>query len=163
MSTAWQKHLQEHRAAHSAPAADSTPKKLLFWENRGHEIQKLEEDLMTTRIREMEALTEVKELRLKVMELETQVSVNTNQLRRQDENGKVLSEELETALARQKELETKLREQQNKYTDLESKIKDDTMMSRIKDAEHAQQVAELTQKISVLELKVSNLEKKKFL
>ena len=31
---------------------------------------------MTTRIREMEALTELKELRLKVMELETQVSNN---------------------------------------------------------------------------------------
>ncbi|XP_008210149.1 ecotropic viral integration site 5 ortholog isoform X2 [Nasonia vitripennis] len=153
LSTAWQKHLQEHRASHSAPAADSTPKKLLFWENRGHEVQKLEEDLMTTRIREMEALTEVKELRLKVMELETQVQVSTNQLRRQDENGKLLKDELETALARQKELETKLREQHDRYSDLESKMKDDTMMARIRDAEHAQQVAELTQKISVLELK----------
>lgn len=109
---------------------------------------------MTTRIREMEALTEVKELRLKVMELETQVQVSTNQLRRQDDNGKVLREELETALAREKELETKLREQHDRYTDLESKMKDDTMMARIRDAEHAQQVAVLSQKISVLELKV---------
>lgn len=157
LSTSWQKHLQEHRSAHSAPAPDSTPKKLLFWENRGHEVQKLEEDLMTTRIREMEALTEVKELRLKVMELETQVQVSTNQLRRQDENGKLLKEELESALARVKELETKLREQHDKYSDLESKMKDDSMMARIRDAEHAQQVAELTQKISVLELKVKSL------
>ncbi|XP_023246261.1 ecotropic viral integration site 5 ortholog isoform X2 [Copidosoma floridanum] len=153
LSVAWQKHLQEHRASHAAPAADSTPKKLLFWENRGHEVQKLEEDLMTTRIREMEALTEVKELRLKVMELETQVQVSTNQLRRQDENGKVLRDQLEVALAREKELETKLREAHDRYTDLESKMKDDTMMARIRDAEHAQQVAELAQKISVLELK----------
>ncbi|XP_058803677.1 ecotropic viral integration site 5 ortholog isoform X3 [Phymastichus coffea] len=153
LSTAWQKHLQEHRASHSAPAADSTPKKLLFWENRGHEVQKLEEDLMTTRIREMEALTEVKELRLKVMELETQVQVSTNQLRRQDDNGKVLKDELEIAITKEKELETKLREAHDRYTDLESKMKDDTMMAKIRDAEHAQQVAELTQKISVLELK----------
>lgn len=36
-------------------------------------MQKLEEELMTTRIREMETLTELKELRLKLMELETQV------------------------------------------------------------------------------------------
>lgn len=47
--------------------AHSTPKKLLFWENRSNETQKLEEELMTTRIREMETLTEVKELRLKVI------------------------------------------------------------------------------------------------
>ncbi|KAF7400832.1 hypothetical protein HZH66_006016 [Vespula vulgaris] len=153
LSAAWQRHLQEHRSAQSAPAADSTPKKLLFWENRGHEVQKYEEDLMTTRIREMEALTEVKELRLKVMELETQVQVATNQLRRQDENGKVLKEELENARAAEKVLAAKLRDEQRKYADLESKMKDETMMARIRDAEHAQQVAELTQKISLLELK----------
>ncbi|KAL2727122.1 ecotropic viral integration site 5 isoform X6 [Vespula squamosa] len=153
LSTAWQRHLQEHRSAQSAPAADSTPKKLLFWENRGHEVQKYEEDVMTTRIREMEALTEVKELRLKVMELETQVQVATNQLRRQDENGKVLKEELENARAAEKVLAAKLRDEQRKYADLESKMKDETMMARIRDAEHAQQVAELTQKISLLELK----------
>ncbi|XP_043469152.1 ecotropic viral integration site 5 ortholog isoform X1 [Leptopilina heterotoma] len=153
LSAAWQKHLQEHRSSHTAQAADSTPKKLLFWENRGHEIQKLEEDLMTTRIREMEALTEVKELRLKVMELETQVQVATNQLRRQDEGSKVLKEDLEASSGREKDLIAKLREQQHKYTDLESKMKDETLMSKIHDAEHAQQVAELSQKISILELK----------
>jgi hypothetical protein len=63
---------QEHRQE-SNPAPDSTPKKLLFWENRGGEVQRLEEELMTTRIREMETLTELKELRLRLMELETQV------------------------------------------------------------------------------------------
>ena len=64
--------VQEHRVE-ATPPPDSTPKKLLFWENRGNETQRLEEELMTTRIREMEVLTELKELRLKVMELETQV------------------------------------------------------------------------------------------
>lgn len=33
-------------------------------------------------------------------------------------------------------------------------MKDETMMARIRDAEHAQAVAELTQKISRLEMKV---------
>ncbi|XP_019697545.1 ecotropic viral integration site 5 ortholog isoform X1 [Harpegnathos saltator] len=153
LSAAWQRHLQDHRSAHLTAAADSTPKKLIFWENRSYDVQKLEEDIMTSRMREMEALAEVKELRLKVMELETQVQVATNQLRRQDEVGKVLKEELEAALAREKDLAVKLKEQQYKYSDLESKMKDEAMMARIRDAEHAQQVAELTQKISLLELK----------
>lgn len=69
---------------------------------------------MTTRIREMETLTELKELRLKVMELETQVQVSTNQLRRQDEEGKKVREELEQALAREKEMANKAREQQHR-------------------------------------------------
>lgn len=54
----------------------ATPKKLLrAWESRSGDVQKLDEELMSTRIREVEALTELKELRLKVMELETQVQV----------------------------------------------------------------------------------------
>lgn len=74
--------LQEHRVE-ATPAPDSTPKKLLFWENRGNETQRLEEELMTTRIREMEVLTELKELRLKVMELETQVRAHAVEVEQQ--------------------------------------------------------------------------------
>lgn len=70
---------------------------------------------MTTRIREMETLTELKELRLKVMELETQVQVSTNQLRRQDEECKKIREELEASLTREKEMSNKAREQQHRY------------------------------------------------
>lgn len=64
---------------------------------------------------------------------------------------------MEVALAKEKELSTKLREQQHKYSDLESKMKDEAMMARIRDAEHAQQVAELVQRISRLELKVVDI------
>lgn len=49
------------------------------------------------------------------MELETQVQVSTNQLRRQDEEGKRVREELETALTREKEMANKAREQQHRY------------------------------------------------
>ncbi|XP_072154038.1 ecotropic viral integration site 5 ortholog isoform X3 [Bemisia tabaci] len=148
----WQKHLQE-RKLDPPPPPDSTPKKigqLIGWNSQ--ETQKLEEELMTSRLREMEAVSELKELRLKVMELETQVQVSGNQLRRQDEDNKRLKEEIENLESQQKELHSKLREQQHRYSDLESKMKDDQMMARIRDAEHTQLVAELTQKISRLEL-----------
>ena len=48
-----------------------------------------------------------------------------------------------------------VREAQRKHADLETRMKEDLMMSRIREAEHAQFVAELTQKISALEYKVS--------
>lgn len=69
---------------------------------------------MSTRIREVETLTELKELRLKVMELETQVQVSTNQLRRQDEEGKRVRDDLEASMMREKEMANKAREQQHR-------------------------------------------------
>ncbi|KAL1456173.1 hypothetical protein WDU94_000921 [Cyamophila willieti] len=153
LNAAWLKHLQE-RKPDPAPAPDSTPKKignLLNWNST--ETQRLEEDLMSTRLREMEAVTELKQLRLKVMELETQVQVSGNQLKRQDEDNKTLADKLDTIQAKVKELTNKLKEQQHKYSDLESKIKDEQMTWKIREAEHTQTVAELTQKISRLETK----------
>ncbi|XP_008191344.2 ecotropic viral integration site 5 ortholog isoform X2 [Tribolium castaneum] len=154
LSNQWQRHLQEHKQEPTASGEPhSTPKKLLFWENRNNETQKLEDELMTTRIREMETLTEVKELRLKVMELETQVQVSTNQLRRQDEEIKKQRDELEKAELRDREAAARLLEEHRRYSDLESKMQDELMKARISDAEKTQAIAELTQKISQLELK----------
>ncbi|KAL4717493.1 hypothetical protein ACJJTC_000642 [Scirpophaga incertulas] len=75
ISESWQRYLSEHRqetpqtsTGQSNVVSDimATPKKLLrAWEGRSGDMQKLDEELMTTRIREIEALTELKELRLK--------------------------------------------------------------------------------------------------
>ncbi|XP_052565993.1 ecotropic viral integration site 5 ortholog isoform X2 [Culex pipiens pallens] len=157
LSTQWQRTLSEQRNE-AAQTSESGAKKLLFWESsRTADIQKLEEELMTTRIREMETLTELKELRLKVMELETQVQVSTNQLRRQDEESKKVKEELEEALVRERELSNKAREQQHRYSDLESRMKDELMNVKIKFTEQSQTVAELKQEISRLETKNSEM------
>lgn len=56
------------------------------------------------------------------MELETQVQVSGNQLRRQDEDNKAVYEQLELSETKQRDIVVKLREQQNKYADLESKV-----------------------------------------
>jgi ecotropic viral integration site 5 protein len=118
LSSQWQRHLHEQKNEAQQPP-ESTPKKLLsgLWDQasgKSAEQQKLEEELMTTRIREIETLTELKELRLKVMELETQVQVSTNQLRRQDEEYKKTREELDQALVREKDSSNKAREQQHR-------------------------------------------------
>ncbi|KAI5733998.1 hypothetical protein M8J77_001256 [Diaphorina citri] len=87
------------------------------------------------------------------MELETQCQVSGNQLKRQDEDNKLLADKLDTTQVKVKELTAKLKEQQHKYSDLESKMKDERMTWKIREAEHTQAVAELTQKISRLETK----------
>lgn len=118
LSTQWQRQLQEPKKNESI-TVDSTPKKLLsnIWDSskgNNEQMQKLEDELMTTRIREIETVTELKELRLKVMELETQVQVSTNQLRRQDEESKKLKEELDMSMNKAKESANKAREQQHR-------------------------------------------------
>merc|ERR1719245_2837238 len=71
---------------------------------------------------EVGAQAELKDQKLKVMELETENQVIANELKRQS-------------------------------ADLESRMKEEIMMARIRDAENTQRVAELTQKISGLECK----------
>ncbi|KAL5274814.1 EVI5L family protein [Megaselia abdita] len=161
LSTQWQRQLQDPKK-NEALSVDSTPKKLLstIWDtskSTNEQIQKLEDELMTTRIREMETLTELKELRLKVMELETQVQVSTNQLRRQDEESKKLKDELDISLNRAKDSANKSREQQHRYSDLESRMKDELMNAKIKFTEQSQTIAELRQEISRLETKNSEM------
>ncbi|KAL0852037.1 hypothetical protein ABMA28_000297 [Loxostege sticticalis] len=162
ISETWQRYLQEHRQEAPTPPVQSnvvsdimaTPKKLLrAWEGRSADVQKLDEELMTTRIREVEALTELKELRLKVMELETQVQVSTNQLRRQDEEARMLRENLDAALQRERSLQARQREFQHKYADLESKAKYDSMQANIRNMEDAQRIAELETEVSEYKLK----------
>merc|ERR1740116_163720 len=108
---------------------------------------------MTARLVEVENEAELKASRLKVMELETQNQVIVNQLKRQGEEINKLGESLETKKASESKLERQVREAQRKYADLETRMKEDLMMARIRDAENTQCVAELTQKISSLEYK----------
>lgn len=89
------------------------------------------------------------------MELATQVQVSTNQLRRQDEEIKKQREQLESAELRDREAAARLLDEQRRYADLESKMKEELMKARIEDAEKAQLIAELTQKIGQLKLQVS--------
>merc|ERR1711899_54781 len=166
LSSMWKKHLQQRSSesdtasgGHSTVSAassvvPSTPKKLLGSLLDGKsEVARLEEELMTARLIEVESQAELKDTRLKVMELETQNQVVANQLKRQAEQTHQLRESLENKNTNESKLERQVREAQRKFADLESRVKEDLMMARIRDAENTQCVAELTQKISSLEYK----------
>ncbi|XP_052746837.1 ecotropic viral integration site 5 ortholog isoform X3 [Bicyclus anynana] len=162
LSEAWQKHLQEQlqdsppTPAQSNVVSDimATPKKLLrAWEGKSTDMHKLEEELMTVKIKEVEALTELKELRLMEMELRTQVQVSTNQLKRQDDELRKMRESLDAALLRERALQARQREFQHKYTDLESKAKYESMQANIRNMEVAQRIAELENEVSEYKMK----------
>ena len=88
----------------------STPKKLLGSLLEGKsEVSKLEEEVMSSRLKEVEAMAELKDLRLKVMDLETQTHVYHNQLSRKGEETTKLSDKLEESKKQEVELQTQLR------------------------------------------------------
>ncbi|XP_046444293.1 ecotropic viral integration site 5 ortholog-like isoform X1 [Daphnia pulex] len=156
LSSQWLRHLQEEHTTENQPTSlESTPKKLLFWENNrsSSSAGNKSDELMTIRLREMEAVTELRELRLRLMELETQNQVLSNQLKRQDDEIKALVSKTEASERLDKEHQSKIKEHERKYADLEAKMREDSMLARIHDAEHSQHVAELSQKISQLEMK----------
>jgi len=155
LNTMWQKHLKRAESPKEGEVPPSTPKKLLgsLLEGGKSEAARLEEELMTSRLKEVECMSELKEIRLKVMDLETQREVWNNQVKRQGEEGRRLQDQLESANKQTIALSAQLRESQRRFVDLEGKLKEDIMMARIRDAENTQCVAELTQKISNLEYK----------
>ncbi|XP_018027169.1 rab GTPase-activating protein eat-17 [Hyalella azteca] len=112
---------------------------------------------MTTKLHETSAVAELKEARLRVMELETAVQVSSNQVGRQEEENKRLQDSLETSQAHVKRLQAALSEQRRKFSDLQSQMEEEKMMARIREAEKSQNLAELTQKISSLEYKNQEL------
>ncbi|VDK56194.1 unnamed protein product [Anisakis simplex] len=116
-------------------------------------VRELEDQLMGVRIREADTVAELKEMRQKVMELETQNHVCTNQLKRQDEELKRLREQRDDSLQKVKETNDQIRDERRKAIEMESKLKEESVMQRLKYSEAMQHIADLKQAVAQLELK----------
>uniref|UniRef100_A0A5S6R3M8 Rab-GAP TBC domain-containing protein n=1 Tax=Trichuris muris TaxID=70415 RepID=A0A5S6R3M8_TRIMR len=114
-------------------------------------IQELEDLLTGVRIREASMMVELKEMRQRVMELETQNHMCSNQIRRQDEELKKLAAEHEKCSATEKEYQLQLLEERVRASDLESQLKEITVLSKLDEAELLHVNGELKNKICELE------------
>lgn len=120
------------------------------------EINRLKQELLTAKLREAEAVAELKELRQRVMELETQNQVSLNQIRRQNDELARQLELHEVTNEKMRDLNKQFQEEKRKFIDMDSRFKEMMMMNRIKDLEQTQIIAELKQKLSSFEVKVSD-------
>ncbi|XP_022236978.1 ecotropic viral integration site 5 ortholog-like isoform X2 [Limulus polyphemus] len=139
----WETHLSESQT--NCPSPSKKQEKTM--------LVQLQEDLLSAKLHEADVTAELKELRQKIMELETQNQVSLNQIRRQVEEVEKLQEKLETVSAKKRSLQSQLKEEQRKNVDLHSQMKEERVMSRIREVEQTQIIAELKQKISSLEIK----------
>ncbi|XP_022254208.1 ecotropic viral integration site 5 ortholog-like isoform X1 [Limulus polyphemus] len=137
----WLQHLDESKAG--SPLSSKKREKTL--------IMQLQEELISARMHEADAIAELKELHQKVMELEAQNQVTLNQITHQEEKVKTLHKTMDETVEREKDLQNQLKEEQIKYANLDSKIKEEQMLAKIKEVKHTQVIAELRQKIASLE------------
>jgi len=107
---------------------------------------------LAAKLKEVETDAEVRELRLRVREVESQLEVGQAQAGRQDQAVSRLRDLLDQEGSRGREEKLKLKERERRVQDLEGRLKDDQLMGRIREAEHSQQVASLQQRIAELEV-----------
>uniref|UniRef100_A0A3Q1LJE2 Ecotropic viral integration site 5 n=3 Tax=Bos TaxID=9903 RepID=A0A3Q1LJE2_BOVIN len=135
----WQRHLARTTGRWKDP-----PKKNAMIE--------LQDELMTIRLREAETQAEIREIKQRMMEMETQNQINSNHLRRAEQEVINLQEKVQYLSAQNKGLLTQLSEAKRKQAEIECKNKEEVMAVRLREADSIAAVAELQQHIAELEI-----------
>ncbi|XP_051897929.1 EVI5-like protein isoform X6 [Pristis pectinata] len=135
----WQRHL-----ARTGGRWKDSPKK-----NATHELHN---ELMTVRFSEAQAQAELRELRHRVLELETQNQVNSSLLNRTEQACTGLQDKLQYVTAQNKGLQTQLSETRRKQAEVDCKNKEEVMAIRFREADSIAAIAELRQRIAELEI-----------
>ncbi|XP_076976383.1 ecotropic viral integration site 5 protein homolog isoform X4 [Tamandua tetradactyla] len=135
----WQRHLARTTGRWKDP-----PKK--------NAVNELQDELMTIRLREAETQAEIREIKQRMMEMETQNQINSNHLRRAEQEVTTLQEKMQYLSAQNKGLLTQLSEAKRKQAEIECKNKEEVMAVRLREADSIAAVAELQQHIAELEI-----------
>ncbi|XP_073707273.1 ecotropic viral integration site 5 protein homolog isoform X3 [Garra rufa] len=135
----WQRHL-----ARTAGRWKDSPRK--------NTTSELQDELMSVRLREAEAQAELREIRQRMLELETQNQIHNNQLRRAELEARNQQDRLQTLTNQNKMLHSELQEMKRKQAEIECKNKEEVMAVRLREADNIAAMAELQQQISELEI-----------
>ncbi|KAM6470636.1 EVI5-like protein isoform 2-T4 [Liasis olivaceus] len=119
---------------------------------RKNTMNDLQDELMNLRLRETQAQGEVRELRQRVVELETQDQIHSNLLSRMEQECSGLHEKVQYLTAQNKGLQTQLSETKRKHAESECKSKEEVMAVRLREADSMAAVAEMRQRIAELEI-----------
>ncbi|NXE33042.1 EVI5 protein, partial [Ptilorrhoa leucosticta] len=141
------KDLEEHWQRHLARTTGR-------WKDppRKNAVNELQDELMTVRLREAETQAELKETKQRMMEMETQNQINSNNLRRAEQEVTSLQEKVQYLSAQNKGLLAQLSEAKRRQAEIECKSKEEVMAVRLREADRIAAVAELQQHIAELEI-----------
>ncbi|XP_069088462.1 ecotropic viral integration site 5 protein homolog isoform X3 [Pleurodeles waltl] len=141
------KDLEEHWQRHLARTTGR-------WKDppRKNTINELQDELMTIRLREAETQAGMKEMKQRMMEMETQNQINSNHLRRAEQEVNSLQAKVQHLTAQNKGLQAQMTEAKRKQAEIECKNKEEVMAVRLREADSIAAVAELQQHIAELEI-----------
>ncbi|NXC70954.1 EVI5 protein, partial [Anhinga anhinga] len=135
----WQRHLARTTGRWKDPPRKNT-------------VNELQDELMTVRLREAETQAELKETKQRMMEVETQNQINSNHLRRTEQEVTNLQGKVQYLSAQNKGLLAQLNEAKRRQAEIECKSKEEVMAVRLREADRIAAVAELQQHIAELEI-----------
>ncbi|XP_063787750.1 EVI5-like protein isoform X2 [Pseudophryne corroboree] len=112
----------------------------------------LQDEVMSCRLREAMAQSETRELRQRVLVLESQELMHEKQLSRLEKECKELRDKLQSEAAQTKALQTQMSEAKRRHAVTECKNKEEVMAVRLREADSMAAVAEMRQRIAELEI-----------
>ncbi|XP_051558271.1 EVI5-like protein [Myxocyprinus asiaticus] len=115
-------------------------------------LNELQDKLMSLRLREAQTQAELKEVKLKNLQLDSQNQINCKLVSRNEQESAALQERLQNALSHNKTLQSQLSEMKRKQTESDCKSKEEVMAVRLREADSMAAMAELRQKIAELEI-----------
>ncbi|KAM3915433.1 ecotropic viral integration site 5 protein homolog isoform 1-T2 [Leptodactylus fuscus] len=133
----WQRHLARTTGRWKDPPKKNT-------------VNELQDELMSVRLREAERQADVREMKQRMMELDTQNQINSNHLRRAEKEVNSLQAKVQHLTAENKTLHNQLTEAKRKQAEIECKSKEEVMAVRLREADSIAAVAELQQQITEL-------------
>ncbi|XP_074486628.1 EVI5-like protein isoform X2 [Sebastes fasciatus] len=115
-------------------------------------MNELQDKLMTVRLREAQAQAELREVKLKALQLESQNQIHSKLIGRNDQERSALQDRLQMLANQNKALQTQLNEMKRKQSESDCKSKEDVMAVRLREADSMAAMAELRQKVADLEI-----------
>ncbi|KAJ8254445.1 hypothetical protein COCON_G00210570 [Conger conger] len=115
-------------------------------------LNELQDKLMGMRLREGQAQAQLRELKLTVLQLESQNQIHRNLVHRQEQESAALQDRLQCIMGQNKGLQAQLSEMKRKQTESDCKSKEEVMAVRLREADSMAAMAELSQRIADLEI-----------
>ncbi|GAB0201756.1 EVI5-like protein [Grus japonensis] len=112
----------------------------------------LQEAVVAARLREAQAQAELRALRQRVLQLETQGQIQRTVLGRAEQTCAGLREQLRLAAAQSKGLQAQLSESHRKHAEAQCKSKEEVMAVRLREADSMAALAEMRQRVAELEI-----------
>ncbi|KAI1896807.1 hypothetical protein AGOR_G00098640 [Albula goreensis] len=115
-------------------------------------MNELQDKLMGLRLREAQAQAELREMKLKTIQLESQNQIHSKLMSRQEQESAALQERVQYLTGQNKGLQGQLSEMKRRQAESDCKSKEEVMAVRLREADSMAAMAELRQRIAELEI-----------